>query len=43
MIECFPWINKPLKDKPSIYTTPKNKFEKYYDSEDSLEQEYDLV
>lgn len=43
MIECFPWINKPLKDKPSIYTTQKNKFEKYYDSEDSLEQEYDLV
>lgn len=41
-IECFPWINKNLENKPKINLKQDN-FERYYDSEDSLDNEYDLV
>tara|TARA_Y100000816_G_scaffold197902_1_gene144915 strand:- start:392 stop:538 length:147 start_codon:yes stop_codon:yes gene_type:complete len=41
-IECFPWIDKRLENKPEVILKPSN-FERYYDSEDSLDKEYDLV
>lgn len=40
--ECFPWFDKILEDKPEVILKPSN-FERYYDSEDSLDKEYDLV
>ena len=40
--ECFPWFDKSLENKPKIILKPDN-FERYYDSEDSIESEYDLV
>ena len=42
VIECFPWIDKSLKNKPKVDLKPGN-FERYYDSEDSLDNDYDLV
>lgn len=41
-MECFPWIDKRLENKPEVILKPSN-FERYYDSEDSLDKEYDLV
>jgi len=42
VIECFPWIDKKIENKPEVILKPGN-FERYYDSEDSLDKEYDLV
>ena len=36
--ECFPWFDKILEDKPEVILKPSN-FERYYDSEDSLEKD----
>ena len=41
-LECFPWIDKRLAHAPKVILNPTG-FDKYYDSEDSLEHEYDLV
>lgn len=41
--ECFQWVDKTLEDKSRIPVTRPDRFEKYYDSEDSLDKEYDLV
>ena len=41
--ECFPWMHNSLEDKPRVPITQPVRFEKYYDSEDSLDKEYDLV
>jgi hypothetical protein len=40
--ECFECFDKPLENKPKVILKPSN-FERYYDSEDSLDKEYDLV
>jgi hypothetical protein len=42
VIECFPWVDKKLENKPDVILKKSN-FERYYDSEDSLDKEYDLV
>lgn len=40
--ECFPLVDKKLENKPNV-NLKKSNFERYYDSEDSLDKEYDLV
>ena len=42
VLECFPCIDKRLENKPKVILKPSN-FERYYDSEDSLDKEYDLA
>lgn len=42
-MQFFPCLENHTKEKPRVPIPKTNKFEEYYDSEDSLDQEYDLV